>query len=493
MNTLTYENQRTLLSNLAYMGSKGRAEGESRDRFPQTFHPVAEHARAFDPDVVLVIGPRGAGKSELFRAVIELRLLPAISRHAQSLRLPSGDPTRTVWVAAYPVGANFPDARGLARFLKEQSEPDALIELWFTYLVRALWEHIDAQGKAALDALSQCQGGDALANVEAFRAANDAPLLALDRLDAALERDDRRIFVGYDELDTLGGANWETMNQSIRGLVGFWAGYTRRWKRIRAKVFLRTDLYQRVGATGGADLAKLAANRAEITWNDRNLYAMLVKRAANYSPQLLDYCRNASIEFESDPDLGEIPSIMQANDARSFVERIVGLYMGAGVKKGLTYRWLLEHIRDGRGHALPRPLVRLIEHASELQLNSSKHARWPKLLVPISLRRALDTVSEEHVQQSLSEWPWLTGLAKLLKGEQVPWTSNEIEHVLDRGWDAVWSGKNVAMPPADKPRNFVDYLVEVGIFRARSDGRLDVPDLFLAGLGLKRKGGVRRR
>jgi len=493
MNISVYETQRTLLENLAFMGSKGRAEGESRDSFPRTFYPVAEHARAFDPDVVLVIGPRGAGKSELFRAVIELQLLPAISRHAKSLRLPSGDPSRTVWVAAYPVGANFPDALGLVRFLKEHNTPDSLTELWFTYLVRALWEHIDLQGKTALDALNRCQGGDAFANLEAFRIAKDAPLLALDRLDAVLEKDDRRIFVGYDELDTLGGADWETMNQSIRGLVGFWAAYTRRWKRIRAKIFLRTDLYQRVGTSGGADLAKLAANRAEITWNDRNLYAMLVKRAANYSPELLDYCENATIEFTQDSDLGNIPIITQARGAKSFVERIVGQYMGAGVKKGLTYRWLLEHIRDGRGHALPRPLVRLIESASDFQINSAKHARWPKLLNPISLRRALDKVSEEHVQQSLSEWPWLAGLAKLLRGEQVPWAPNDIERVLDRGWSRIWGAKDIASPPADKPRNFVDYLVEVGIFRARSDGRLDVPDLFLAGLGLKRKGGVRRR
>jgi len=28
---------------------------------------------------------------------------------------------------------------------------------------------------------------------------------------------------------------------------------------------------------------------------------------------------------------------------------------------------------------------------------------------------------------------------------------------------------------------------------ARADGRIDAPDLFLAGLGLKRKGGVRRK
>ena len=77
-----------LLSDLAQMGSYGRAEGEDEGTFPRTFHPVAEHVRAFDPNVVLIVGPRGAGKSELFRAAVELKLLTAIRRCVPEVRLP---------------------------------------------------------------------------------------------------------------------------------------------------------------------------------------------------------------------------------------------------------------------------------------------------------------------------------------------------------------------------------------------------------------------
>ncbi|MEA2046480.1 MAG: hypothetical protein U9N48_08200 [Euryarchaeota archaeon] len=47
--------------------------------------------------------------------------------------------------------------------------------------------------------------------------------------------------------------------------------------------------------------------------------------------------------------------------------------------------------------------------------------------------------------------------------------------------------------PEDSAPGLVDYMVEVGIFRERIGGRIDVPDLFLSGLKLKRKGGVRKR
>lgn len=482
-----------IVRDLSRMGSYGRAEGESKDSFPKSFYPVPEHVRAYDSDVVLIIGPRGAGKSELFRAVIELKLLPAIARNAPGIRLPPVDSPRTSWVAGYPIGIDFPDARGLTQFFRRRLNADEALELWFTYLIRALWNEIDPDGQKVLASIKNRPGGDAEANYQAFRLLGNTALLALDRLDSALTASDRMVFVGYDELDTLGGADWETMNRAVRGLVGFWSSYTRRWKRIRAKIFLRTDLYQRVGAAGGADLAKLAANRAEISWNDRNLYSMLVKRIANSSDALLEYCEKSKIRFHHDSVLGQIPEISKLEDVRPFIDRLAGQYMGAGVKKGLTSRWLLEHIRDGRGHALPRPLVRLIEASAEFQINSSVAPRWPRILSPMSLRHALDTVSEEHVKQSVNEWPWMNRLASSLRGEQVPWLRREIENVFEKSWNRLWGTAGSERPPAEEPRGFVDYLVEVGIFRARSDGRLDVADLFLAGLGLKRKGGVRQR
>ena len=67
--------------------------------------------------------------------------------------------------------------------------------------------------------------------------------------------------------------------------------------------------------------------------------------------------------------------------------------------------------------------------------------------------------------------------------------------LLEDEWDGIWaSGVNVSIrPPAERPERLVDYLVELGIFRKHSDDRIDVPDLYLFGLNLRRKGGVLRR
>ncbi|MBI2528541.1 MAG: hypothetical protein HYV93_21470 [Candidatus Rokubacteria bacterium] len=361
----THDDQLRLLEAMSRMGSAGRAEGEDQARLARTFWPVPEHLRAFDPDVVLVVGPRGAGKTELFRAVIERGLLPTLSARNPGLRLPPVAQTR--WLAGYPMGSEFPSERLLREFAKAKSATDELLlDVWLGYLVRVLQDELH---DASLKAVFAPQGGDVEQVLSAFRANAKAALLALDALDERLRSEGRYSIVAYDELDTLARNDADLTRVAVRGLVALWAGHARRWKRLRGKIFLRTDLYERAATAGGADFAKLAANRAELVWSDRHLYAMLVRRLANSGEDLSKYCE-AKIELEDGVELGRFPIIRKAEDTRPLIERMVGTYMGANERKGLTHRWLLDHIRDGRGQALPRPLVRLFEAAADAQMSS---------------------------------------------------------------------------------------------------------------------------
>ena len=68
----------------------------------------------------------------------------------------------------------------------------------------------------------------------------------------------------------------------------------------------------------------------------------------------------------------------------------------------------------------------------------------------------------------------------------------QLEGLLKKNWEKSWSTQADVSPPAPDPRNLVRYLVEIGVLRERSQDRLDAPDLYQAGLGLRRKGGVAR-
>jgi hypothetical protein len=491
--SLTDAERQELLSDLSRMGSSGRAEAEDPQTFKRTFLPVPEHVRAFDPGVALILGARGAGKSELFRAAVQEQLLPAIIRttpEARNLRDSGG----IEWLTGHPLGKDFTDAAGMRRFFDSQKlRAEAERDLWFAYLLRTVRNQIDTLPISQSD-MMQLPGAEIVRVVEAFRSWESKPLLALDDLDRKLEEQKRWIVISYDELDVIGGYDWDSMIASIRGLVGFWANYSRRWTHIRPKIFLRTDLFRRHGQSFGADLIKLAANRAEITWSDRNLYAMLVKRIANASERLAEYCRQSRLSFNTDPDLGLIPLLRKDTDAKPLIEKIAGQFMGANLKKGRTFPWLLTHIRDGNGHAIPRALVRLIEEAA-IQERERPLATYNRLLDPRSIRRALDVVSKEYVLQvNTHELPWLPGVEHRLKGHGVPLDRRAVESLLDKKWNEPWSQDQPSIrPPADSPAQLTDLLLEIGVFGSRPHKRIDVPDLFLAGLGLTRKGGVKKR
>lgn len=469
----------------------GQAEGEIRELFGRRLYPVPEHLRALDPNVALVVGPRGSGKSELFNAFFRHdEIGGSMVRHAAKAVGLTIRPASATWRAAYPSDAAFPDNRALAQHVDSDERAKTL---WYVMLVRRLAKEIDDGLKESLRPLTAPKAADLGAVLNAERNPPANPTAALDALDERLQRENRWLFVGYDELDTLGGFDWELMARLMQGLVALWSDYGRRWQRIRAKIFLRSDLFRRHAGAGDADFAKLAANRSELHWSDADIFGMLVKRIASASARLAEYCRGANIRFDHDDTLGLLPKIEKPDNAYRLLQRLAGEYMGVGRKKGYVRNWVLDHLRDGNAQLSPRTVVRLFEQAA-LEDWHNLALRPPRLLHPAALRQALDDVSRDHVTQAISsEWPWLEGVRERLRSQRfVPWARAEVVNLLQCEWDGSWaSGENARIrPPAEHPERLVDFLVEMGIFRTRSNDRIDVPDLYLFGFDLRRKGGV---
>ena len=481
---------RAQISDLGY----GQAEAESRNLFARRLHPIPEHLRALDPNVVLIVGPRGSGKSELFRAFFLENddLGDAIIRYAPSAAFQVKSASAK-WKQAHPAGTAFPDGPVLAEQIDSEKTAKTF---WYVMLVRTLADELDRPSRKSLDPLIRPFAADLGAVLKAARELTVNPTVALDMLEKVLDEADHSIVVGYDELDILGGGDWQLMARLVRGLVAFWSDYSRRWRRIRAKIFLRSDLFRRHANMGTADFAKLAATRAELAWSDTALLGMLIKRIANTSESLADYCRGARLSFERDSTLGLLPKVERPDNAHALLERFSGEYMGAERKKGYVRNWVLDHLRDGNGHVSPRTLVRLFEQAA-LKEPANRTLSPPRLLHPAALRQALDDVSQDHVTQAISsEWPWLEGVRERIgKQRLVPWSRKQIVAMLAADWDRPWasSHRGNVRPPEERPGRLVDYLVELGVFRNRPGDRIDVPDPYLRGLNLRRKGGVSRR
>jgi hypothetical protein len=224
---------------------------------------------------------------------------------------------------------------------------------------------------------------------------------------------------------------------------------------------------------------------------------MLIKRIANTNENLLEYLKKIRVPFKKElhSKFGFIPDLKKADDARPLIEQMIGKYMGVNPKKGRSFNWVLDHIRDGHKCATPRALIRLFEQAADKERNNPR-VELPKLLHPTSLRQALEDVSNDHVNQAINnEWPWLYGVKmRLAKNRLAPWSRRELSGILDERWGESWGqGNRHISPPAQTPKELIEYLVELGVFRERSNDRIDVPDIYLFGLGLRRKGGVKKK
>lgn len=467
--------------------------GQAEMSVPHVIFPIPEHARAIEPEVVLIVGDRGAGKTQLVRALEDDNVRAALVRRNASLRAPTG---KTFWKTGWPLGIGGPDSSAWRNFARDPGRGrEDVTAIWLAYLVRVLRTELDSEA-LNFDGLMAVPGVDAVACLQAYRQHSLSVTAALDRLDERLLQEERWLFIAYDELDTLVQDDWSALGTIIRGLVSLWAAYARRWRRIRPKIFLRSDFYRHHREIAGADVAKLASNRVELHWSDRNLYGALIKHVVNKRDAMGKETLLAHfapvVRLDPDPVLGYVPVLADATEAKPFVERLVSEFMGAGRKKGLAFTWILDHLRDGNGRALPRALVRLVELAAEIERNQPR-ATGGHLLHHVSVRNALDLLSNEYVQQAeTNELFWLIGLGeRLARDREVPWSRRELLKLLSYRFDETWGAapRHVA-PPGQDPEEVIETLVQLGVLRVRPDGGFDVPDLYLDGLGLVRRGGV---
>ena len=83
-------------------------------------------------------------------------------------------------------------------------------------------------------------------------------------------------------------------------------------------------------------------------------------------------------------------------------------------------------------------------------------------------------------------------LARLQRDREVPWKRRELAKLLDSDFEGSWSITG-ARPPGLDADQLLDNLVELGVLRARANDLFDVPDLYLQGFDLRRKGGVAKK
>lgn len=483
---------------------RGAAEHESNDEtfFLKHFLPVPNYRRVLEPDILLILGGRGVGKTELFRLLALETGRATLVKNLEIRALPSLD--KTTWIAAF----------GRIR-TKEKTFPtpeivEARMQNAKTLDWRAFWIGLvlGIMLSRSSGVLNTEWGSEiSLETREALQ--YKLPLLsewlplvqkeiekinyALDLLDEKLLEADEWIFVTYDELDRL-VSSYNELSAPIRELLAFWLDKWRRWDRIRPKIFLRTDLF-REDFLGFPDASKLRAHQINLEWEPLWLYQLLFKRLANSGSEMTDYLRIVSgLIIDNNTALG----FMIAPEEplfKSIIEKIIGKYMGANPRKGYTYNWIPNHLEDAGGRIAPRSFLKLFSLAANCRLEkfneqNEQSLSGTTLLHPSDLQRALMETSEDRIRElAQEEYPWLEALRTSLTGLEVPTSKSKFLEVLT---STQWSEQVGKRPPTSKPEEILQYLLKLGIVESRSNERINMPEIYLYGFKVKRRGGIKR-
>ncbi|MBK9647582.1 MAG: hypothetical protein IPO67_20885 [Deltaproteobacteria bacterium] len=434
---------------------------------------------------LVIRGERGAGKTTLFQLLgaLDAQKLPL------SVMFPGASLTPGRVVEGFSErGKGHPSAAALDQ-LAEAGDDGALRAMWFGHLVGVLSESIPAVTAPGGDFIQRwrAQRAEPLAWVGAAQAELGPLTTWLDRLDDQLSQTNAWVFVTYDHLDKLGFKSPLTRRRFASTLMAMWLSLASRYERLRCKVFLREDLFQSA-LRGSADASKLQSRSVTLLWSPADLYRALIRHisaAEGLRGWLIDEPK--AIPLTERPPLGWFPPDPLPEDGqRQLVGKLAGEVMGEGVTKGFTHSWMMNHLQDGFGRVVPRSLFNLVRFAAEIAVKEGPKARYARLLSPDELRAALVKTSLARVNELQEEHTLVQRLESLrgmtLLGERSDFTQ-ALRAPPARGLDDGFGDDGAAA---------FDELVRLGVLKLRSDGRVDVPDLYRYGFGIKRKGGVAR-
>jgi len=180
--------------------------------------------------------------------------------------------------------------------------------------------------------------------------------------------------------------------------------------------------------------------------------------------------------------------------------------MGGGEKRGNTYDWVTNHLADADSETTPRAFLVTLKAAAE-----NHPASRPGVIDHLDIQVGVVRASEGRIRELEEDYWWIRTAFKPLEGISVPCLPGDFDERW-RGAETVEKIRSLAtgekkLPPLafEVPRVALDSsegentderrlrvsLEIIGVLESRSNGKINVPDIFRIAARIKRRGGVK--
>ena len=449
-------------------------QGNRPIRAPFLYVPRS-HARALDPENLLIEGIRGSGKT-LWWAALQSEDHRALVQQVISR---SGIARQT------QVSAGF----GERMSPDDYPSQDVLAQLLENHPPRRIWKAV------VLWSVARPREIQSWAEKVSWMAENpeetDRALIDCDR---TLEKNKVKHLVLFDALDRAAD-RWDVLRGLLRGLLQVLLEF-RSSKAIRLKAFLRPDMLGDPEVQRFPDASKILANKVELRWYGIDLFGLLWQYLAN-APEGGEAFRQGcldgfTIEWQERDGVWIVPESLRITEGlqRAVFHALTGPWMGRDARRGFPYLWLPNHLADAHGQTSPRSFLVALKKAAE----DEQHRSEETALHYDAVKRGVQEASTVRVTEVTEDHPWVKEAGAALRGLVVPC---RMEDILDRWRPPLVQDLNAGSwetrsRRADQgPEGMFQDAVDLGILYRMRDKRVNMPDVYRVGFGVGRRGGVK--
>jgi AAA domain len=447
------------------------------------FYPRRDYKFIFDRNRFLVLGEKGSGKTALYAVLTHESYAKALAKFCD---VNNHEIPNTTWIKGMDTTADFPSEINF-KTLKILSDSQ-LRNYWLYLLLRVMPVSEDLNTNIG-DQLKMLKEID----ISELREWAKDDLKAekyekiLREINNFLKKENKFLIFVYDYIDKQLSSEDNLRGRLVEALLKLWYGYINSFSNMRSKIFLRRDIYDREISQNFTDKSKLNNYTQEIEWDNAQLLNMVWKRVIEQNPNAtIAFFRQAlsDIHIPHDETLGYVPSFNEEQH-RTILDNLLGKRMGAN-NKAFPYNWVVQHMADTNQHIHPRSILNLFGLAAQKQKLDTTETATP--LKPFIMETVLGKVSENRVRDLIEEYPHLASIFSDLKKH-----TSELP-ILDKGLNTALTKIIKEKSLNLKPNDIIDTLKTIGVLyiynyrKTDTQIRYHIPDLYLWGLGLRRRG-----
>jgi MinD-like ATPase involved in chromosome partitioning or flagellar assembly len=420
---------------------------------------------ALSPNVPLVVGRKGTGKTALFRYLSESRGDSAVVVHA-----PNGLSKKPAWQLS-PDGFSEVDQRLRGSELGWR-------HFWSLYVAAALQDlWVAAPPPAFLSENRPASEREFLTWLSRLVAAPSGALELRQWLLRLSDHSSGERLLLIDGLDTGFGSDPDSRQRrrrSVEGLFDAWMDVGQSLTRLRFKILLREDIWNNLVF---ANKSHLYGRSVTLQWHDLHSFLKIVVQQAMRSE---GFRKRVGVGEEKATSVG----VWSAEDVQFAWAKLVGERMKGG-QTAYTRNWVWNRLADANNDHSPRHLLQLFREAVEWERGEEPKSPYKETLIrPRALNVKLPEVSRLAVDALTEEFGELEPLLEALRRiGRTPLDAASLDEVRSVG-----SGS-----AEEVVRSLIPTAKDVGLLGVyeESAGRVDrykVPELYRHGLKMTRKG-----